>query len=200
MPRFTHRMGRPPSNSEGVDLASYISQGDITVDTYPMVYSGMMSGGMRSVETLADLTNLTTIPMEMREVGMLTFVQADFKTYQLDDDLVTWVEFAGGAGAGANFVRRYFQNATSVSLHDVYEYPVTEIWFIDPNSRIFMPYIYNVEDGVYNEYTYGQVDVEGVGLDHDLTNANIQIDYLEQINRVFIQFDQPRTGIAVAGF
>jgi hypothetical protein len=157
-----------------------------------------MSGGMRSVAVASDLNDQTVVPTEQREVGMLAYVESNNTTYQLQSDLVTWVPFSG-AGGGSNFVRRGFQNATSVTLYNVLDYPVTEVYFED-GFQIQQPYIHNLEDGVYGEVTYNQFNVEGLCQNQDLTQTEVQLCYIAALNQLFIQFDQPRTGIAVAGF
>lgn len=201
MARFSHRMGRPPVQGEQVPIDSYLGPGDVEKDPSPVTYASLISGGMRSVQTMADLTDRIAIPDNMREVGMLAYVQSVNRTYQLTADLVTWVEFAGaGAGAsGGTFLRRSFQNATSVTLFDVLEFPVVEIWF-ETGTEVLRPLIYNEEDGVYGLAAYHTSAVEGLEIDNDLTNINARVSYLPALAELFIQFDAPKSGVVVAGF
>jgi len=55
--------------------------------------------------TVADTTARDAITTERRKEGMLVFVQADAKYYQLGSDLSTWTEFSGGGGGGTSYTR-----------------------------------------------------------------------------------------------
>jgi hypothetical protein len=65
-----------------------------TADVHPSHDARYGKGGYRTVATLAERDS---IPAPRREAGMLVFVEADEKTYQLDGDLATWSEFKSGA-------------------------------------------------------------------------------------------------------
>ena len=61
-----------------------------TADVHPSHEARYGKGGYRTVATLAERD---AIPAPRREAGMLVFVTADEKTYQLGGDLSTWSEF-----------------------------------------------------------------------------------------------------------
>jgi hypothetical protein len=64
-----------------------------TADVHPSHEARYGKGGYRTVATLAERD---AIPAPRREAGMLVFVQADDKIYQLSADLLAWEEFSGG--------------------------------------------------------------------------------------------------------
>jgi hypothetical protein len=67
-----------------------------TDDQYPSHDALYGLGGLREV---ASLVERDAIPSLRRRHGMLVYVAATDKTYQLQADLLTWKEFAGGAGS-----------------------------------------------------------------------------------------------------
>jgi hypothetical protein len=64
-----------------------------TADVHPSHEARYGKGGYRTVATLAERD---AIPAPRREAGMLVYVQADDKIYQLSADLLAWEEFSGG--------------------------------------------------------------------------------------------------------
>src|SRR5262245_23774314 len=64
-----------------------------TADAYASHYAFYGKGGMRSIQYLADLTN---VPTERREAGMQVYVVETQKVYQLANDLLTWLPGASG--------------------------------------------------------------------------------------------------------
>lgn len=66
-----------------------------SLDSYPIADMAYIKGGLKTVATIGERNDITG---PRREPGMLVFVQADSKYYQLSSDQVTWTElnFSGG--------------------------------------------------------------------------------------------------------
>lgn len=78
-----------------------------TADTYPTHYAKYGKGGYRSVWKLTDLD---AIPENLREIGMLVFVQEDQRLYILEDD-GTW----GKVGIGIFDEHRHSSDDVSIT-------------------------------------------------------------------------------------
>ena len=98
-----------------VILSGMISPTD-TTDSYPTHEDILGKGGYSSV---LDLTSRNNISPLRRKVGMMVFVQADSKTYQLQNgtENTDWVEFTAGSGEAV---------ATPETL-DITSIPVTNL-------------------------------------------------------------------------
>jgi hypothetical protein len=70
--------------------------------TFYVVEDVYLKGGFQVRDTFSDLA---TINVQNLKAGMLVFVVADNKTYQLATDLITWAEYQPG-GAVADFSRK----------------------------------------------------------------------------------------------
>jgi len=198
MGRFTGYTGAIPTDGQQIALTSNIGPGNQVGDPYGMVYAQNMVGGLRTVGIASDLTNTTVIPAEMRQEGMIVYVATTGAYWQLERDLLTWTQLIG-VGGTSQFLRRRFQNATSVTVFNVNQHPVVDIWF-ESSTPIIFPAIYNLEDGVYGEDNYNLNSVFADGINNDATNANTQITYIVALDQVVAQFDSPKSGTIVVGF
>lgn len=78
-----------------------------TLDTIATAYASEVKGGLHTASTSTDRDNII---FERREWGMMCYVVADDKTYQLKYNYVStdimnnsnWVEFVGGSGGGGS--------------------------------------------------------------------------------------------------
>lgn len=60
------------------------------IDTYATHDASLGRGGHRTVNTMTDLSNIST---ERKVEGMLVYVKSTQKTYKLLSDLTSWEEF-----------------------------------------------------------------------------------------------------------
>ena len=67
----------------------------ITVGDYPVTDANLILGGYHQVATIADRDAILTTKSYLKQEGMLVYVKADQKIYQLKPDN-TWQEGAGG--------------------------------------------------------------------------------------------------------
>ena len=80
---------------------------------YPTHYSAFGHGGLRTVNTI---TERDALPSDRRVNGMLAFVVADSKYYQLQSDLTTWVEFTTSASGEIGRLQIIVTNNTGATL------------------------------------------------------------------------------------
>ena len=103
---------------KGVNVIAPVVPFD-TADVHPSHEARYGRGGYRTVATLVERD---AIPAPRREAGMLVFVAADGKAYQLGSDLTTWAEFTSGVSSWNDLEDRptdFPPSAHSHSISDV---------------------------------------------------------------------------------
>ncbi len=187
--------GANPTQDQQVPLASYIGQGDVDQDLYPTHFPQLGAGGLRTVVAVADL-NL--IPAEMRQEGMMAYVEFDQTYYTLRADLVTW-EIFSGAGLGlTTSVTRFFQNEIEVVLYGVTRAPVIEVYFEVAGGNE-EPFVYaDIDFSVYGSAVFGQRTTPAYESVTYLNPPQLRTTYVPEANRADVSFDAQRTGLLTA--
>lgn len=194
MSRTDINAGSQPTDGGQVVVSSYIGQTNTELDPYPTHYSQLGSGGLRTVTDNADRDAIST---DMRQEGMLCYVEASQAFFQLLPDLITWQPFSGGSGG---LLRVNFINQTDVIVNNVTDHPLVQIYYEDP-SGLFRPLEYGTFNATYGQNEYAQSVIPA---DQLITYFNappqVVIKYAPTQAQSIITFDAPQTGRAILSF
>jgi hypothetical protein len=100
---------------KGVNVIAPVVPFD-TADVHPSHEARYGKGGYRTVATTVERD---AIPAPRREAGMLVFVTADGKAYQLGSDLTTWAEFTSGVSSWDDLEDRPTDFPPSAHSHSI---------------------------------------------------------------------------------
>ena len=140
----------PPTPIQGVPISGMIHNTHVD-DTYPSHADVRGFGGFRSAATVAERD---AISVERRNAGMLCFCYDTKETYQLADDLTTWLLFAGAAGGGDGWAILRLTNELQVSAINVLNYPTYQIWAESTVER-YIHHSYNAMPTIQGHQGYG---------------------------------------------
>jgi hypothetical protein len=189
--------GSNPIQGQQVPVASYLGQGNVDLDQYPVAHAQSLAGALRTAPTLSDRDS---IGVQFRQEGMLCFVQADNNYYKLLPDLVTWELLLLGGSSIANFIRRPFVNEIQLVFNNIL-IPVIQIYVTDPNG-LFRPLLYgDVDTALYglNEYNQATVPAEKLW-HHEKEEPEFRATYAPTQKQLTVDFQVPQSGTAVLSF
>lgn len=197
MARNDQNAGSTPIQGGQVPLSSYIGQTDVDLDPYPTHYAQLGGGGYRSMAAFADML---AISADMRQEGMLVYVEDRQIIYILDADLVTWRLYSTGLGGLPDFINRIFTNEVLIEFDNVPRLPIIQI-YLDEGQAIGAPFLYGNESTALYNSVYNRESVDVIRRwEHEQQLPVYECTYSPELQRVSVTFDVPRSGTLVGVF
>ena len=127
---------------------------------------------------------------------MLCYVLANDTIYILQDDLLTWSLFSGGASGGDGWNIVHFTGATQVTAIGVADYPTYQLWMNSTVER-YLPNSYQAEYSPEGHINYGFVYQTLLDFPHQVDTNDLEhvAFYSNATQLMTIDFPTPRTGV-----